>query len=705
MSLDASTEQIGDSYEFNYRLWTADTRVELFNVPWNADYRDIVRFPDNIALDAYLRERAGPFIRLDNATRARVGQPVDIDIPFNSAYRYNYLRVHNPSQPVNGDSRRNFYYFILDVEDIAPNTTRMHIQLDVWQTFGYDIKFGSCYVERGHIGIANENSFTGYGRDYLTEPEGMDLGGEYRIVDIWSRKLASARASTAHVPDYSVLVVSTVDLSVDPGTATAPILVTASGNEAENLPNGANAYIFQTVADFRTFANTFKDRPHMLQGIVSITAIPDEYNLPAQGVGNNLLELRAGTLKSVQTSMKTNWRDTINMKLPARYRHLKKFLTFPYLMIEMTANTGTPIVIKPESWQNASATVIENPHFASSGARVMFSPLNYNADGVAQVVDSNGIVRDGGEFLDFATGIFNFPQFSVVNNGYMQYIAANTNSIAYSQQSADWSQQKALTGNSTSYDQATANMQTTEEMNRLGVNAAASQTDLQNNLASAHTGMSILGAGAGLAGGAVGVGLGVANAASALANSTIGTMGRNQANAISANLSNAQTATGVGNQAFMRDTNKNYADYAARGDYSNTIAGIQAKLQDARMIQPTTAGQVGGDAFLLARYQWGYDLKVKLLDPHAMAKHGEFWLRYGYPVNRFVQKLPETLHCMTAFTYWKLRETYITSSACPESFKQAIRGIFEKGVTVWSNPDDIGNIDTFNNSPIAGIRL
>lgn len=44
----------------------------------------------------------------------------------------------------------------------------------------------------------------------------------------------------------------------------------------------------------------------------------------------------------------------------------------------------------------------------------------------------------------------------------------------------------------------------------------------------------------------------------------------------------------------MRDTNRDYADFAARGDYANQIGAINAKVQDATLIQPTTSGQVMG---------------------------------------------------------------------------------------------------------------
>ena len=35
-----------------------------------------------------------------------------------------------------------------------------------------------------------------------------------------------------------------------------------------------------------------------------------------------------------------------------------------------------------------------------------------------------------------------------------------------------------------------------------------------------------------------------------------------------------------------------YAKYAVNGDYANAIAGINARIQDAQTIAPTTSGQV-----------------------------------------------------------------------------------------------------------------
>jgi hypothetical protein len=700
--------------DFNYAVWSNGTIVTLCNVPWNADYRDIVKFANGQAdLDTYLTTQSGPIVTIENMTYAKVGQPVRVNVPFNQAFKYNYLRAANPAQPISGDMPRSFYYFITDVRYVAPNTTEMQVQLDVWQTFGYGVTFGNCFIERGHIGIANENQFSDNGRTYLTVPEGLDIGGEYQIITQYKHTIASARDE-----NYSILVTSTVSLNDDPGTIENPQLHSAKGSQLENLPNGAEMYIFSDLDHFTQFMEAFSDRPWITQGIVSITAIPkmSEYGIQAVSTiieGVSVWEIDPGQLRRNKVPMRNNWRNELPMGDGNRYGLLQKFKVFPYTVLEMTSYTGTPLVLKPENWADSHATVVEVPHFASSGARIMFYPYRYNAanPGADPDIDGTyGTINDGGEFYDMATGIFNFPTFSLVNNGYIQYAAANTHGIAFQHASAEWSQQRALTGNQMSYDQTTSGMELSEQLNRLGINAATQNTSLANETASwralqGSINSGISGAAGGAKGGPVGAATGaLTGVANQVASWAIEVNQNNQSLGIASNLSSSSNRATVEQQGYVRDTNKNYADYAARGDYQNQIGAINAKVQDARLIQPTTAGQVGGDAFNLATYKWGYDIKVKMLNAGAMRTIGEYWLRYGYQINMF-GTMPSSLMVMTRFTYWKLRETYITAAQCPETFKQAIRGIFEKGVTVWNNPADIGNIDIADNAIVGGIQL
>ena len=150
--------------------------------------------------------------------------------------------------------------------------------------------------------------------------------------------------------------------------------------------------------------------------------------------------------------------------------------------------------------------------------------------------------------------------------------------------------------------------------------------------------------------------------------------------------------------------NLEVARIASKGDYANDIAGINARVQDTKMLQPSTSGQMGGEAFNLVMFKWGVFFRVKTLQAAVRNAIGEYWLRYGYAINRF-HVMPASFKVMTKFTYWKLKETYLTSGACPELHKAAIRGIFEKGVTVWTSPTDIGTIDIADNEPLDGVTL
>ena len=698
-------------YGFNYAVWSANTTVTLANVPWNSDYRDIVRFDNQAGLDAYIDTGSGPVLATTGVTYAAMGRPVRLQIPFERANTFNYLRAYNPAQPITGgDTGRAYYYFITGVNYIAPDTTEFIIQLDVWQSFGYGVKFGNCFIERGHVGIANELSFTNYGRDYLTTPEGFDLGSEYMITKQYSLTVGSARFDMPSVPgqkDYAILVASSTALNEDAGTVDAPKLTSAKGSKMENLPNGAEIYLFNSLDHFKLFMEGMKDKPWVTQGIMSIQAVPrmQRYGVSLSSTtiaGDVPVDvINEGTLSNVKTGIGSAWRSQLDL---GRYWRLNKFATYPYMVIEMTSYTGTPLVLKPEAWQDADLSVVEVPHFAPPNARLAFYPYRYNANDASPMTsDVDGVINDGGEFLNLVTGIINFPSFSVVNNGYMQFMASNMNGIAYQHTSADWSQQRALQGASTAYDQAGKSIGTGVDVANQGINAASMQTKLSMDTMRSQ---GYQAAGNALVGGLknldpFGFAQGVANAGVSYA---INANQANQGNTIATGLTAANAASVAGNAAYMQDTNRSLAQFGANGDYQNAIAGINAKVQDAKLTQPTTAGQVGGDAFNLAAYKWGVDLKIKMLQPGVMNAIGEFWLRYGYAVNRF-GKMPANFMVMEKFTYWKLKETYITHSECPETFKQTLRGMFEKGVTVWKNPGDIGNIDTADNAPLTGITL
>src|SRR5699024_390877 len=118
-----------------------------------------------------------------------------------------------------------------------------------------------------------------------------------------------------------------------------------------------------------------------------------------------------------------DWRDQQIQNLPSRYRHLRKFLTYPYTIVELTTYSGTPLILKPEGMDGDDLEVVILNHLAPPAPRIVVYPYRYNNGGVEDW-NRNGVVfNDSSEFLDMVTGIFNLPTFSTVNNSYMSFMA------------------------------------------------------------------------------------------------------------------------------------------------------------------------------------------------------------------------------------------------------------------------------------------
>jgi len=716
---------------FNYAVWAENTEVSLVNVPWNNDYRDVVRFDDRTALNAYIDSRENTGIAIDHVSYLKPNEPIRLDIPMNTALKFNYLRASNPVQPIAGDTRKDFYYFVTDVRYLAPNTTELVLQLDVWQTYAYDVSFGNCYIERGHIGIANEKAFDRFGRDYLTQPEGMDVGSEYETI---AARFYGIMGPTGQdngngqntIQNHTIIVISSVNLTADPGDTSNPKLVAATGDSWNFLPTGANVYAFRNATSYTTFMASIEQKPWISQGIMSVTIMPPielfyfGFQYEADGtptlVSDRLIPAGANVTKLARTinlTLMYNWRTRpeIVAAIPQRYLGLKKLWTFPYMAIEVTTFSGNPIILKPESWQDANMDINMRASFIPPNQRVIFFPANYN-----KAASQNDLINDddGGEYLDSQVSISDMPKIPVVNNQAINFLASNANQIAFSRDQADWSQQKALQGNATSYDQASAGMQTAADLTNIGISADTMQTNLQNltgmqqnmlnglgGIVGGAAGGAAIGGPAGAVGGAAG---GALNYTTSAISNVIQQNANSQANAIRNNAAGASYDSRSRTSGLIRDTNKGLADWAARGDYATAINGINAKVRDAALTQPSVNGQFGGDSLNLIYKQMGISIRLKMIDKASMKRVGEFWLRYGYNVMQFATP-PADLKVMSKFTYWKMQETYLVATNIPEGFKQAIRGILEKGVTVWVSPEYIGATDLADNTPIGGITL
>lgn len=704
---------------FNYSVWTPNTTILMCNVPWDSSYRDVVRFDSDKERDAYFASRTsdGYAFTLNGLVYLRYGEPVRVNAPFDMVTRCNYMVVKNSMQPISPTEGRQpdvFYYFINDAKYLAPNTTQVNVQLDVWMTYYDRINFNLCYVNKGHVGIANENSTIDNLSDYLTDAEGLNIGDEYEIADI-------AIDSFLNEPPY-IVIMCTADLTAGFGTVSNPTLKTATGSINDGMPSGSAVYACNSE-NFLALMGKLQDAPWVSQCISMVTVVPARFVQNATSTtvaGIDMLVMPDSPAENIRSMDVPNVMGMFH--IPERYRNLLKFYTSPYCVIEMTGYNGGEVVLKPECLEldnDDGISIFTNTVVAPPDIRAYSYVAGYNtAKGVGGSVDADYYLPSGGdpfphseyneEGLDIAIQFGNFPQFSLVNNQYIYYLASNRNRLAYQFSSADWSQQKALTAAQLSFNQSGANMQNAWANQQVAnqANWALSGISQEKSLWGGATSMASSGVGAlgaAASGNAGSAAAGVANMALAGANTALNADWINRTTATQVGAATATTQNNIGLQGYIRDTNYDYAVYAANGDYETAIQGIQAKVQDARLTQPSTSGQNGGDAFNFCKGYMGVRLKFKRLKPNFMRQVGDFWLRYGYYVNRWIVP-PADLKCMENFTYWKMQSVSLDSSEVPELFKESIRGIFEKGVTVWNDPNKMYKVDLADNEPVKGVR-
>lgn len=392
---------------------------------------------------------------------------------------------------------------------------------------------------------------------------------------------------------------------------------------------------------------------------------------------------------------------------------------------------GTVITYRPEDIQSDTLTVRETYTYAPSGARINFYIPGYNEAGASTTVPLRingkdmGLPIDGGEMLNASFGITNLPHFSVVNNGGALAMANSAYTRAYAQESAQWTRQKALTSanvansnaalqreyatrqtNWANENRTATNAITANSLNQslaIGQNQTSQMANLQveqniksNNLngmagiigggLNAVASRSPLGAVNAVGGAFLGsaqtdiANYGI-NSSAAVSNSTAAANTANQIATNAAATSQANTyasgATALGNQlnAVVSQANYGLASYAAQGDYQNAIAGINAQVQQMQLTPPTTSGALGGDMFNLSNGIMGVLVRFKTCAPSALRAAGEYMLRYGYFVQRFVTP-PASLECMEKFTFWQMQEAYVRGTL-PEEYRLTIKGMFE----------------------------
>lgn len=731
--------------QFDYSVWGPGTEVTLCHVPWDSMYRDVYWFDSAEDTIKYIHDYNTEFemamTRIEGLTYCGQNRPVRISVPFSEANMFNYLIVQNPSMPISQKNRATtFFYFITSVEYVAPETTQLTVSLDVWQTYHSLIEFGGAYVERSHMLERWPADYVSKGLDdmhirftnrFLKVPEGIDLGQRMMIAKSWVESyLDTEKGKLDKRFNFTAIIVSTVNLEGDWGSASNPNMSTAYGSnikmtragdyvgqpssEGMRVVSGATYYScpLEKLSDVMRSMSNY---PWISQGIQDIYIVPQP-NVAVQPVSgkageaglNKVIEVVAEKSLTVAYDFGPDkllefFSKDFHIKMalgPKGVKYLKRFTKFfqsPYMVIECTVNNGQTLTIDPAKLPVYRVDMSMEWHILLPSPRMVAYVRKYNA------YRTNAVWKSEMEYVNEALVIDNFPHVPVVNDNSIMAYASHAHSIAQSRASAGWGRDKALRGAQNSFDQTMHGIRTGNAIMENNLGAQNLQTALANTAQQAHQQVASANRAISGIGGAVGSafsgdfgaafgGLGSYFQGQVTSDITTGIdiNARNMGNVISQNLTRANQSE----QNFLTGSNAkanlDLANYAARGDYSNTIASINASVADTETVPPSVSGAIGGDAANWVQNGAVIYSRLRMVDPAAIIRQGDMWARYGYMTNLSIGYMPHRLQCMDRFTYWKCLDVRLKSAICPQIFADTIRGILEKGVTVWHQPMDEG---------------
>ena len=685
---------------------------------------------------------------------------IDVAIPFDVAAKFNYLVVDynlfaNDDSPVmyeKPDGLRRWFWFVREVEFISPNTTKLHLLNDAWQTFIYDLNVSGMMLERGHAPMAAMSA-----GKYLDNPIGncANLLAE----DVTNENAMPVGYAAGELVFNAHSMKAVIISTANPVNGT---FGTKAGGDWKT--DGARHFTQDGVPSYCAFAldaanldsfisNLSSSYPQFIQTIQGICFV--SASMLMLGTSFTFANTACSLIASGYMANDVYRLNKDDFGYPAKYADIAKLYTFPYAYLEITDEKGDVTEIRIEQtdgkvtfescvnlvfpWLQISGHLTSNGRgnrrtvsFRNITERSMPLKGDWYKTIKSWDIPMFGIAQDAGEYNDFATH-FNRAQMKINADTEKDNADANADTavtIAGLQTTANTAITAAnitklnadlttdtnlntsnayesnlyvfgTTNNTIQADNQRATIAATAAQNQAGVGAVTSV--LSGN---------IMGAVGSIAGGSIESGSIMAtNSVTVNQTATQGSLQQayNTGNANIANTGTTQKASHMetnagavrdaqntlttGSAAAAATTMKDNATRTQTAAYdaiSNQIA--QASLETPRKFGELAAGDSATSKPM------GLFCDIVTQDPHSIAYAGDEMLRYGYYLNHYWEFDGDwnVAHCKH-YAYWKLKDFWVTNLDIPDMYVDKIRFFLFGGVTVWRKPEFIGRTDPYDN--------
>lgn len=678
---------------------------------------------------------------------------IDVPIPYDMCAKHNYLVVRyakfaNEDSPIDFegyDGLREWFWFIREVEFLAPSTTRLHLLDDAFQTWIYDVNVSGMLLERGHAPM-----FATKATDYLKNP------------------LANNKYLLTEDVNYGEAgIVSHIDaIALNAGNMYACIATTANplgtwGTKADStwkVPASAyynqqgqpSVYVFAVkAANLNTLlTNITSSYPQFKQTVQAVFFASDD--LITLGSSFTFADVTCYTLTATRKTFELCKLDKSLFGYAKEYANLAKLYTSPYAHIEVTDENGNVDIIKVED------TTGKIDVSACMSLAYPFITIDVNLMGVGgsasktitfKNISSHSMTVTGQWYETLRT--WQVPTFAVVldpakENDYstyfdraqavVDYTAAQNNANASADLLVDnttlqttantavTTRSNTSANDSNSYtkqynganvfrsnavvnDTATSTIAANEQQGAIAAGTAAA-TSIVSGLASGNPAAAI----GGIVNGFIGAGstmlsTSVTNGLTAT-QAGITTQSNSDANVATATKCDNDTTNQTSTASDITTINNTY--------YTGTSANSAAtqKANATRTANAAASAITNGvnQAALRAPFMYGSFANgdSATTKPMAMFAHvvtqsksaissaGDEFLRYGYMLDK-QWEFDGNWNVGKYFTYWKLRDFWVSNLNVPDMYMDKLRFFLFGGVTVWRAPEYIGHVSVYDN--------
>ena len=342
-------------------------------VPFDRTYRHTMTFPSRAAQTSYF---TGVCTRV--MSESVYIRPEDGSVRFN--VNASEINQHNYIMFTNTESSRWWYAFVLDVEYINDETSRVIFQIDVMQTWMFDYTVHPCYVEREH---ANDDTV---GNWLLDEPVST---GELKFVasDILDSTNHPSTGLTELVP---IVFTSEEPYSGDWG-GFAKRTVNGGWNNA--VYSGAGMYVFKSgVLDEVNSWLTSLNKAGGGSAVSSIILFPKALIPDNWPSGGNVFDsFQKAETKQVEWAPFVGARNGLDGYMPRN----NKLYTYPFNFLRVTNFRGAYHDYRFEFFSDSTQPRFNVRGTPDAAADIFCQPKDYNGltTGVEEQLSLGGIVQ------------------------------------------------------------------------------------------------------------------------------------------------------------------------------------------------------------------------------------------------------------------------------------------------------------------------